>query len=448
MILKISTTHQPAADLGYLLHKNPSRLHEETFPFGKGFVLFPEISDRKAEAALVLDVDPVGLVRGGSTYDQYVNDRPYTASSFLSSAMLAFFSTAMSGRSKERQEVADSEIPLEFELPVLRMKSGEEFVRGLFEPLGYELEFTPVGGKYVRLNGKYAGRIRDFLTHLYILIPVVDDDKHYFVDKNEIDKLMNRAKDWLPTHPLKDAIIRKFLRYDKILTKEAVARLAEFEPDLDEVEVPGIDEEIKAEKKLSLHTQRLEQVTAKLVELGATSVVDLGCGEGRLIQLLIKQKQFKKILGMDVCVRSLEFAARRLRLEDASEALRNRLELVHGSLMYRDSRLAGFDAAAIVEVIEHLDLARLAAFERVVFEFARPSSVVLTTPNIEYNAVFETMEQGALRHNDHRFEWTRAEFQAWCDGICERFRYRVEISGIGEEHPEYGSPSLMGVFTR
>ncbi|MBS1703554.1 MAG: 3' terminal RNA ribose 2'-O-methyltransferase Hen1 [Armatimonadetes bacterium] len=448
MILKISTTHQPAADLGYLLHKNPTRLHEETFPFGKGYVLFPEISDEKAEAALLLDVDPIGLVRGGSTYDQYVNDRPYAASSFISSAMLAFFSTAMSGRSKERQEVADQAIPLQFELPVIRMRSGGDFVRSLLEPLGYELEFQPIGGKYFNLKGSITTRIRDFLTHLYILIPVIDDDKHYYVDRNEIDKLTNRAKDWLPSHPMKDAIIQKFLRYDRILTKEAIARLAEFEPDLDEVDLPGTDQEEKIEKKISLHTQRLEHVTAKLAELGATSVVDLGCGEGRLIQLLLKQRQFKKILGVDVCVRSLEFAARRLHLSDAGDALRNRLELVHGSLMYRDSRISGFDAAAIVEVIEHLDLPRLAAFERVVFEFAKPQNVVLTTPNIEYNAVFETMAPGQLRHNDHRFEWTRAEFQAWCDSICQRFGYRVAIEGIGEPHPEYGSPSIMGVFTR
>ena len=318
----------------------------------------------------------------------------------------------------------------------------------MLEPLGYQLEFTPVGGKFVQLRGKITTRLRDFLTHLYILIPVIDDDKHYYVDKNEIDKLTNRAKDWLPTHPMKDAIVRKFLRYDRILTNEAISRLAEFEPDLDEVEVPGVDQEEALEKKVSLHTQRLEVVTEKLAELGATSVVDLGCGEGRLIQLLMKKRQFQRILGMDVCVRSLQFASRRLRLDDASESVRKRIELIHGSLMYRDARLAGFDAAAIVEVIEHLDLARLAAFERVVFEFAKPNYVVLTTPNVEYNAVFETMEPGRLRHDDHRFEWTRAEFQSWCDRICARFGYKVAIEGIGEDHPEYGSPSQMGVFSR
>lgn len=448
MILKISTTHHPAADLGFLLHKNPTRLHEETFPFGKGYVLFPEMSESNAEMALLLDVDPVGLVRGGSTYDQYVNDRPYTASSFLSSAMLHFFSTAMSGRSKERQDVAEQDIPLTFELPVLRMKAGEDFVRGLFEPLGYQLEVTPVGGKFINLKGTITGKIKDFLTHLYILIPVIDGDKHYYVDRNEVDKLMNRAKDWLPTHPLKDAIVTKFLRYDRILTKDAIARLAEFEPDLDEIDEPSAEEPTVKEKKVSLHTQRLEQVTAKLVELGATSVVDLGCGEGRLLQLLIKQRQIKKILGMDVCVRSLEYANRRLRLADASESLRSRLQLVHGSLMYRDSRLAGFDAAAIVEVIEHLDVARLAAFERVVFEFAKPTYIVLTTPNVEWNATFDTENTGDFRHDDHRFEWTRAEFKQWCDSVCEKYKYRVEIVGMGEEHPEFGCPSQMGVFTR
>ena len=166
------------------------------------------------------------------------------------------------------------------------------------------------------------------------------------------------------------------------------------------------------------------------------------------MQMLIKQRQFKKVLGMDVCVRSLEYANRRLHLADASESLRKRVELIHGSLMYRDARIAGFDAAAIVEVIEHLDLARLAAFERVVFDFARPNYVVLTTPNVEWNKTFDLENTGEFRHDDHRFEWTREEFKSWCDQICERFRYRVEISGIGEEHPEFGAPSLMGVFSR
>ena len=421
MILKISTTHQPAADLGYLLHKNPTRLHEETFPFGKGYVLFPEVSETKAEVALLLDVDPVGLVRGGSNYDQYVNDRPYTASSFISSAMLHFFSTAMSGRSKERQEVADIAIPIEFELPVLRAKGGEESIRGLLEPLGYALEIEQLRGNYFHVEGKITAQIKDVLTHLYILIPVIDNDKHYYVDKNEIGKLTNRAKDWLPTHPLKETIIQKFLRYDKILTKEATLRLAEFEPDLDEDETPVEEPKEIVEKKVSLHTQRLEQVTKKLVEIGAQNVVDLGCGEGRLMQMLIKQRQFKKVLGMDVCVRSLEYANRRLHLADASESLRKRVELIHGSLMYRDARIAGFDAAAIVEVIEHLDLARLAAFERVVFDFARPNYVVLTTPNVEWNKTFDLENTGEFRHDDHRFEWTREEFKSWCDQICERF---------------------------
>ena len=264
MILKISTTHQPATDLGYLLHKNPTRLHEETFPFGKGYVLFPQVSNEKTEMALFLDVDPVGLVRGGSNYDQYVNDRPYTASSFISSAMLHFFSTAMSGRSKERQAVADIAIPLEFELPVLRAKSGEEFVRGLFEPLGYQLEITNLSGRFFHVKASITAQIKDVLAHLYVLIPVIDNDKHYYVDKNEITKLTNRAKDWLPEHPLKDAIIQKFLRYDRILTKEAISRLAEFEPDLDEETPVNGEPVVVQEKKVSLHTQRLEQVTEKL----------------------------------------------------------------------------------------------------------------------------------------------------------------------------------------
>lgn len=450
MILKLALLQEPSSDLGYLLHKNPTRLHEAEFSFGKGTVVFRKDENQQFECAVILEIDAVGLVRSGATYDQYVNDRPYTANSFLSSAISEFFSTAMSGRSKEKQDLADANLPYRFELPVVRCRGGESAIRSLFEPLGYELAIESVGSKFFKLTGKYAGQIRDFLTHLYILIPVMDDDKHYFVDRNEIDKLFGRAERWLPTHPLRETITRRYLRYDRILTREAVERLSEFDVTQDEdSEVEEVDTtvEIEQQPKLSVHDHRLQTVCDTLKNLGVTTVADLGCGEGKLLRILARERQFKKLLGMDVCLRSLDYAERRLGLKDATQQKRDRIRLIHGSLMYRDERIHGFEAAALVEVIEHMDLPRLAHFEQVLFAFARPSYAVITTPNQEYNAVFENSEE-KMRHDDHRFEWTREEFRMWCESIQARFGYSFEISGIGEPHPEFGALTQMAVFRK
>lgn len=446
MILKIALLQEPASDLGYLLHKNPSRIHEADMTFGKAYVAFKG-NDQRMEAAVIVDVDAVGLVRGGgATYDQYVNDRPYAANSFISSAIAEFFSTAMSGRSKERQELADADLNLEFEIPVLRSRNGEESIRSVFEPLGYELDIQSVGSMYFRVIGKYRGLIRDFITQLYILIPVIDNDKHYFVSQAEVKKLLHRAERWLPTHPQREGITRRYLRYDRVLTREAIRRLTEFDPEPDEDEM--IVAPVAKTKRVTLHDQRLEAVAAKLASLGVTSVVDLGCGEGKLLQLLVKNRMLRKLMGMDVCLRSLDWAEKRLNLNEGNQRKRDRINLIHGSLMYRDDRIAGFEAAAVVEVIEHMDLPRLAAFERVLFEFARPQVAVVTTPNKEYNAVFETMDPDAMRHEDHRFEWSRAEFESWCEHIRSTQGYQFEISGIGEAHAEYGAPSQMAVFKK
>src|SRR5580700_10503262 len=146
MLLTIATSHQPATDLGYLLHKNPARLQTEALSFGVGHVFYPEASMERCTAALLIEIDPVALVRGrgpageGGQLEQYVNDRPYAANSFLSVALGRIFSTAMSGRSKERQELAESPIPLIAHLPVIAARGGEDLVKRLFEPLGYSVE--------------------------------------------------------------------------------------------------------------------------------------------------------------------------------------------------------------------------------------------------------------------------------------------------------------------
>lgn len=468
MLLTITTTHRPADDLGYLLHKNPARCQSFPLSFGAAHVFYPEVSPDRCTAALLLDVDPVGLVRQrrgpsgeGGLLDQYVNDRPYVASSFLSVAIAQVFGSALSGRCKDRPDVVSRPLPLTARLAAVPCRGGEDLLRRLFEPLGYAVaaERHPLDPRfpdwgdspYYTVTLSATLTLRSLLSHLYVLIPVLDNDKHYWVDRKEVDKLLRQGEGWLAEHPERELITARYLRYQRRLTDEALERLGEDDPtDPDEAARAHDAEEAAVERPLSLHEQRLGAVLSVLKGAGARSVLDLGCGEGRLIiQHLLKEPQFERILGVDVSARSLRIAADRLRYDRMPERQRERVKLIHGSLMYRDRRLEGFDAAAVVEVIEHMDAPRLAAFERVVFEFARPRTVVVSTPNAEYNVMWPTLPAGRFRHRDHRFEWTRAQFAAWCETVCARFGYSVRIAPIGPEGDGgVGSPTQMGVFTR
>jgi len=465
MLLTITTTYQPATDLGYLLHKNPARLHTFPVSFGHAHVFYPEATADRCTAALLLDVDPVGLVRKrrgpageGGTLDQYVNDRPYVASSFLSVAISRVFGSALGGRSKNRPELAETKIRLAAKISVMPCRGGEDFLRRLFEPLGYEVtaqghpldEAFPEWGMSsyftVQLNGEV--RLQDLLAHIYVLVPVLDNEKHYWVGDDEVEKLLRHGSGWLSAHPEKEEITRRYLKYRRDLAHDALARLTEEAPDVDAAEAIHDSEEEAVERKLNLNEQRLNTVVAALKSASAKRVLDLGCGEGKLLRALLADRSFEEIVGVDVSHAALQFAQERLRLERLPDRQRERLKLIHGSLMYRDRRLSGFDAAAVVEVIEHLDQPRLAAFERVLFEFAKPETIVLTTPNVEYNARFENLPAGKFRHKDHRFEWTREEFHQWAGAIAERFGYTVRFLPVGPEDSALGPPTQMAIFNR
>lgn len=466
MLLTITNTKPPATDLGYLLHKNPNRLQSFELSFGKAHVFYPTAADDRCSAALLLDVDPVGLVRNrrgpageGGMLEQYVNDRPYVASSFMSVAIARIFNSALAGNSRGRPELVNVPLPLAAHIAVLPCRGGDDFVRRLFEPLGYTVttehhtlddKFPEWGeGPYYTVEISKDVTLQDLLTHLYVLIPVLDADKHYWVGKDEVEKLLRHGEGWLQKHPEREAIVSRYLRGFRKLTREALARLTE-----DESLDPDAEQETKEEQEqaieapLRLHDIRLGQVAAELKASGAKRVLDLGCGEGKLVRELLKDKQFDEIVGMDVSYRSLEIAAERLHVDTMPPKLKERIKLIQGSLMYRDKRLSGFDAAAVVEVIEHLDAPRLAAFERVLFEFARPQLVVLTTPNSEYNIKFETLPAGQFRHRDHRFEWTRSQFETWSNGIAEKFGYRVEFKPVGDLDAQVGPPTQMGIFVQ
>ena len=477
MLLTISTTHRPATDLGFLLHKNPGRHHVAELGFGTAHVVYPEAADERCSAAVLVDVDPVGLVRDTRgtrspasrfALGHYVNDRPYVASSFLSVALGRLFGTAMSGRSKERQELADQPIPLEAWLPVAACRGGEDLARRLFGPLGYAIEaralpldpqFPDWGdSRYLSLRLEARVRLRSLLEHLFVLLPVLDDDKHYWVGADEVTKLLRRGGQWLAAHPDHELIARRYLRHDQRLTRDALAMLfADEAGDPDRSDEENDAREQAAERRpgqdAPLHAQRLAAVLGVITASGARSVLDLGCGSGRLLAELVKQRGLQRIVGLDVSCRALELAGRRLHLDRMTPRQRERVELLHGSLTYRDGRLRGFGAAAVVEVIEHLDPPRVGAFENALFGHARPGTVVLTTPNAEYNVLFDGLPAGSFRHADHRFEWTRAQFAGWARGVAARYGYQAELAGIGPEGTGadgtgLGCPSQLAVFRR
>ncbi len=462
MLLTISTTHRPATDLGFLLHKHPGRVQSFPLNFGQAHVLYPEATADRCTAALLLDVDPVALVRrngtrGSFALDQYVNDRPYVASSFLGVAIGEVFGTALQGRSREREELASKPLPLTARLAVLPCRGGEPLLRQLFEPLGYVVsaqrhildERFPEWGqsRYFTVQLSTTARLSDLLTQLTVLIPVLDDEKHYWVGEDELEKLLRRGKGWLETHPARDLIVERYLKRKRTLVREAIARLAgDEEIDPDQTAEVRDQEEEAIEQPINLHTRRLETVTQVLRDSSAARVLDLGCGEGKLIRHLMEESQFREIVGVDVSARALEIAVRRLKLDQAPA--KGRITLLYGALTYRDHRLTGFDAAAVVEVVEHLDQSRLTSFERALFEFARPATVVVTTPNADYNVLFPGLAPGRLRHRDHRFEWTRAEFRAWTESVATRFGYLARIEGVGPEDAVHGTPTQMAIFNR
>ena len=443
--MTLTTTHQPATDLGYLLHKHPDRAQQFAVTGGVAHVFYPEADEQRCTAALLCDIDPVKLVRGKHntvfSLGQYVNDRPYAAGSLLAVAIGTVFRSAMKGTSA-KGELADTPIPLEIHLPTV--PGGAELVRELFAPLSWDVAATalpldpafPQWGTsdFVDVWLRGSMRCADALNHLYVLLPVLDDTKHYWVTEDEITKLLRAGAGWLEDHPRRDLITRRYLRHQRAYVDAALSRLVGERPEAAAVEV----------RSEPLAAQRRKRVTELLLELGARKIVDLGCGGGRLLTELVTHAQFAEILGVDVSASALQVAARGF--ERAGERVTDRVTLRQSALTYADDSLKGYDAAVLMEVIEHIDENRLPALEYAVFGVAAPRAVIVTTPNAEHNARFEALPAGQFRHADHRFEWTRAQLRAWADAVADRFGYTVRHEGIGDDDPQVGPPTQAAVF--
>ncbi len=482
MLVTLSTTHVPATDLGYLLHKNPARPQQVEVSAGTAHVFYPEADEHRCTVALLLEVDPIGLVRtaraageDSGPLAQYVNDRPYAASSLLAVALGRAFASARRGVSRERPDLVDVALPLEVHVPALSCRGGADAAHRFFAPLGWTVEATAVpldeqfpawgDSRYVdlRLTGRL--RLADAINHLYVALPVLDDARHHWIGSDEIDKLLRAGSGWLAAHPDRDLITRRYLGHRTGLTRRAIERLAEVDDvpaeALDDATAPPVpaaggpepaeeatDDAEVPDRPLPLALQRHGAVLAALRSAGARRVVDLGCGAGALLPALLAERSFTEVVGVDVSARALEIAARRLRLDRMPDRARDRIRLLQSGLTYTDARLRGYDAAVLMEVVEHLDPDRLPALEHAVFGDARPATVVVTTPNAEFNVRYADLPAGAFRHRDHRFEWTRQEFTDWSAGVAGRYGYDVRLLGVGEDDPEVGTPTQMAVLTR
>ncbi len=486
-----------ASDLGYLLHKHPGRVQAFEQSFGVAHVFYPEATDERCTVALLLEVDPIALVRGKGrsaprdvafSLAQYVNDRPYAASSMLAVAIGNVFRTAMAGRCDPRPDLPGRRWDLHVHVPAVPCRGGVDAAVRLFAPLGWDVDARPVpldpaveawgDSRYVDLHLTGTLRVADALSHLYVLLPTLDAAKHYWVGSDEVEKLVRAGAGWLAAHPARDEIAQRYLAHRHSLAASAVARLAE----VDDAQPEALDDAVSEARvttepsapsallassapptsgepeasspppveteAVPLARRRVDAVVAQLRAAGARSVVDLGCGEGVLLGALLGDPSFERLLGVDVSHRALGAAARRLHLDTLPDRLRARIELAQSSVTYTDARVAGFDAAVLMEVIEHVDPPRLPALERAVLGAAAPGTLVVTTPNAEHNVRYPTLAAGTLRHHDHRFEWTREQFGAWARAAASRYGYDVELLGVGAEDPEVGPPTQMAVFRR
>ena len=478
----------PATDLGYLLYKHPDRVQTFDLAFGTAIVYFPEATDERCTFVLQVDVDPIRFVRSGGQHYRsiwgYVNDRPYAAGSMLSVAIGRVLGSALKGKCDSRPELAATPLWLTIHLPAVAARTGGEakiggaaLVESLFAPLGWDVNarpepFGPPGwGDSPYLDVTLTGNIRlaDALSHLYVLLPVLDGTKHYYSAAEEVDKLLRHGESWIADHPEKELITRRYLARRE-WADDALARLQAVDdfPDDDAARGPQVDlgdggpgsrlrvepldDDVAPELgdgsgRVPLKRMRLDAVLGVLREIGAHSVADVGCGEGYYLRAMLENPMFTRILGVDVSARELERAERSLVLERRSDSQRERLTLRQSSVTYRDDALAGFDAILLVEVIEHIDTNRHESLEANVFGSARPQHVVVTTPNAEYNPYYG-LGVGERRHPDHRFEWTRARFQAWAGAVAKQYKYAVEYRMVGEQVNGVGAPTQLALFTR
>ncbi|ROR83641.1 3' terminal RNA ribose 2'-O-methyltransferase Hen1 [Plantibacter flavus] len=464
MLVTITSTAPSAADLGHLVRKHPARAQSFDLSVGCAHVFYPEATDERCTIALLLEVDAIALVRqkrfgGGdsASLSQYVNDRPYASSSMVAVAIGQVFRSAMTGRSDSHPELAAAALPLTITVAAVPSRGLEQLATRLFSPLGWTVveraipldPTVPAWGdsRYVDLELTGHLRLADALRQLYVLLPVLDDAKHYWVSDDEVGKLLRAGEGWLADHPDRDLITKRYLAHQSRMITDAQSQL---DPEARTGGADGDDAATASRTKRApaLAGLRAEAVLQALTDVRARSVADVGCGEGALLTRLLADPLVTTVIGTDVSARALASASQRLGLRDASDRVRERIQLLQSSATYADTRLRGLDAIVLMEVVEHIDAERLDALEASIFGAAAPEAVIVTTPNREYNALYPSLPAGSFRHPDHRFEWDRQEFATWCTTAAERYGYGVEHRTVGDVDPQLGSPTQLAIFRK
>ncbi|WP_042142009.1 methyltransferase domain-containing protein [Paucisalibacillus sp. EB02] len=446
MQLTIHATGSNVEVISYLLAKNPNNLYERSNNGHLVRMFYNKFTSEEVEVTFFVTPDPINLSRNSSeNYDitSYINDREFVVSSIFCSFLRSALGTALNGKPKEEYASwVNHAFNFQFSFGPLTSDLSDKQIIDLFAPLGYEVEITYGKVDYqVNIKSKSTARfvtlkglttLQNGIRQIFMLIPVLDNYKHYYIDEKEIEKIERYGEGWMDTHPQREFILRRALRFKELL-------------DSVEMDAKSKSEGKAAEKRVRLNDLRYEKIIDYIKNLtNRESIVDFGSGEGKLSVRLGFVKGVKEILAVEPS----EVAA--LKALKRFEELRGKENFlqptpVMGSLFYFDERLKSKDVIVLCEVIEHIDEYRLPKIMGTILREYKPKTLIITTPNQEYNQVYDMGKE--YRHSDHRFEWTRVEFQEWCNSHNPG-SYELTFEGIGEEHPTFGYPTQMGMFTR
>ncbi|MFC4100784.1 3' terminal RNA ribose 2'-O-methyltransferase Hen1 [Paenibacillus xanthanilyticus] len=449
--------------LSHLLAKNPNNLYEREEKGAKVRLVYTVCDEQRTEAVLHVSPDPIELVKGSpDSYDitQYINDREFVTSSLFCTYIRPSLGTALNGKPKETfAEWVSHKFALTLSFGPVASNLPEPVVEQLFASLGYEVEQErgeadyPFALKhrssvrYITLRGRQT--LQTALRQLFILMPVLDDYKHYFIGEAEVEKLERYGEGWLEAHPQRELIVKRTLRFADVIERYEANR----EPAREEqngaaepaAEAASLADGAEPAPKVRLNEQRYQAICETVQGLEhKRTVVDFGSGEGKLSARLAELAGVQEVMAVEPSAIARKRAADRFaKLAERGQGVVPKT--VTGSLFYYDESLRGKDVIVLCEVIEHIEAHRVErAIATILNEYA-PHALIVTTPNREYNQVYEMGE--AMRHADHRFEWTRGEFRQ----ACERWRtdgYELELQGVGERHEAYGHPTQMAIFRR
>ena len=454
VLLLLTTTRRPATDLGRLLALESGEVHEFAVPGGIATLHLPEVSAHRCTAAVFLEWHH----RGSDLGDDQAGAGgrapvpAHVTSDMLADAVSLVFRNALAGASGHRYpHLLRAALPLEIVIPQFPCQAGVHLAERLFGPLGWRVLVDPVlldarhpewgdtGHSALTLRGTIS--LADAVTHLSVLLPVlVNGNKGRLAPEGRIGRLLRPYCDWLTRHPERQLIMGSYQKRrgaSLVRTTDASPKAVE----MAHAVRPTVVRE-------GLAVERLEAVLAALARTSAERVIDLGCGTGVLLARIAQDSRYTEVVGVDDAAQALELARRRLQLELLPERQRSRIKLLQLSILRRDNRLIGFDAAILMEVIEHFDPFRLPALVINIFGHARPGTVIVTTPNLEHTLRYPGPTRSGLRHDDHRFEWSRQEFAAWVADASQRYGYVGRIQGVGTCDPQVGHPTQLAVFTR